>query len=179
MIAFINASPLIYLGKLGLLEHLPKLYNTIITNSVVKNELLADSSAPEHTALQIAFSSWLTLKDPEDAVLLGRLEQLNIHAGEAGVIALAQESKSQNILIIDDLNARDISRTLGIRVMGTLGMLLEFLKEELITSEEAKQKLKLLVDTTTFRISTKLYSNVLEKLEAYKNMDGHLGHSQR
>jgi uncharacterized protein len=70
-------------------------------------------------------------------------------------------------LIIDDLNARDISRALGIKVTGTLGTMLEFLKNGLITSEEAKNNLKYLVEKTTFRISTKLYSLLLEKFEEY------------
>jgi predicted nucleic acid-binding protein len=157
-----------YLGKLGLLLHLPKRYEPIITCTAVKKELMEDQSAPEHAALDIAFSSWLSIKDPEDSVFTSKLLGLNIHAGEAGVIALARESKYQNVLIIDDLNARDISRTLGIKVTGTLGIMLEFLKNGLITSEDAIRDLKYLVEKTTFRLSTKLYSRVLEKFEDYR-----------
>ena len=167
MIAFINASPLVYLGKLGLLLHLPETYEPIVTCSDVKRELMEDHSAPEHAALDIAFSSWLSIKDPEDSVFTSKILALNIHTGEAGVIALARESKYENVLIIDDLNARAISRALGIKVTGTLGIMLEFLKNGLITSEHAKLDLKYLVEKTTFRISTKLYSRVIEKFEEY------------
>ncbi len=156
-----------YLGKLGLLAHLPKLYEKIITCNDVKNELMEDHSAPEHAALDIAFSSWLSIEEPVDSVFKCKLLELNIHVGEAGVIALARESKFQNVLIIDDLNARDISKALGIKVIGTLGIILEFLKNRLISSENAKNNLKYLVEKTTFRISTKLYSHVLDKFEEY------------
>ncbi len=170
MIAFINASPLMYLGKLGLLEHLPKLYETISTCNEVKNEVMKDHSAPEYAALDLAFASWLSVKEPVDSIFKSKLLELNIHEGEACVIALAREAKPQNILIIDDLYARDISRALGIKVIGTLGIMLNLLKNRLITSENAKSNLKYLVDKTTFRISTKLYSHILDKFDEYQKL---------
>jgi len=168
VIAFINASPLMYLGKLGLFVHLPKLYEPIITCSRVKEELLEDLSAPEHAAIDIAFSSWLSIKEPEDVAFINKLLELNIHPGETGVLALARESQDDNVLIIDDLAAREISRALGLKVIGTLGILLELVKNGIVSSEEAKGSLKYLVEKTTFRISTKLYSLVLEKFEEHK-----------
>lgn len=138
MIAFINASPLMYLGKLGLLELLPRLYEKIITCNEVREELMADRSAPENAALDIAFESWLSVEAPVDLDLKAKLLELNIHAGEAGVIALARESKVQDVLVIDDLHARDVATALGIRAIGTLGVMLAMLHRGMITPEAAR-----------------------------------------
>ncbi len=46
MIAVINASPLIYLSKLGIIEVLPKLFTRIITTRTVKQEVLQEKTAP-------------------------------------------------------------------------------------------------------------------------------------
>ena len=58
MIAVINASPLIYLSKLGMIEVLPQLFTRIITTTTVKQEVLQEKTAPEHAILSEAFDKW-------------------------------------------------------------------------------------------------------------------------
>ena len=88
LIAIVNASPLIYLSKIGLLELLTKIFKQVITSAVVKREVLIESE-PEFTILSEAFNSWLIIKKPEDKELVTKLLATQIHRGEADVIAIA------------------------------------------------------------------------------------------
>ncbi len=168
MIGIINASPLIYLGKIGALYLLPKLFTECYTTLIVKKEVLSDEKAPEFSVLKEFFSSWLSLKEPTNHQLVDRLKELQIHTGEASVIALAkelQDNSDEMIVIIDDLAARDIARTLDLKVTGTIGVLIKSLLLKFITIEKCKNFLHVLIENTTFRISSTLYSKILKEIE--------------
>lgn len=171
MIAIINASPLIYLGKIGALSLLPKLFSRCFTTILVKNEVLSQKKAIEYILLQESFSDWLTIKEPINQTFIKKLEELQIHPGEASIIALAKElhdSGEKNILIIDDLTAREIARTLELKVTGTLGVILKALLLNLIGKVESKSFLNTLIENTSFRISAVLYSKILKEIDDYK-----------
>lgn len=69
MIAIINATPLIYLGKIGALKYIPQLFNTCVTSEIVKLEVLADKNAPEIPLLRESFENWLKIRDFQDKKL--------------------------------------------------------------------------------------------------------------
>ena len=168
MIGIINASPLIYLGKIGALHLLPKLFTECYTTLIVKNEVLSYDNASEFSVLKESFSNWLSLKEPTNHQLVDRLKDLNIHAGEASVIGLAkelQDNSNEIVMIIDDLAAREIARTLDLKVTGTIGVLIKSLDLKVITVEKCKNFLHVLVENTTFRISSALFSKILKEIE--------------
>lgn len=171
MIGIINASPLIYLGKIGALQLLPKLFMECYTTLIVKREVLRSESSmntPEFSVLEESFSNWLSLKESTNQQLVERLKELNIHVGEASVIALAkelQDNSDEDIIIIDDLAAREIARTLDSKVTGTIGILIKALKLKFISGEKCKNFLQILVENTTFRISSALFSKLLKEIE--------------
>jgi predicted nucleic acid-binding protein len=171
MIGIINASPLIYLGKIGALYLVPKLFTKCYTTSLVRNEVLGEENIPEFSILDASFSDWLSLMEPTNKQLIKRLEQFGIHNGEATVIALAkelQDKKSESVVIIDDLAARGIARTLDLKVTGTLGILLRALKLNYIDLEKSRDYIHDLVENTAFRISSSLYSRILKEIEKTK-----------
>lgn len=168
MIAIINASPLIYLGKIGAITLLPKLFSTCYTTTIVKKEVLGYETVPEFLILEDCFSDWLTVKNPSSKQLIKRLEDLQIHSGEASIIALGKEMQDKTeeiIVIIDDLTAREIARTLELKITGTLGIILKALHQRLITKKECKYFLQFLIENTTFRISTNIFSKILKEIE--------------
>jgi hypothetical protein len=168
LIGVINASPLIYLGKIGLIDLLPQLFTEIWTSIEVKEEVLKEKSAPEILILKQAFDSWLQIHPVNDSKLLTKLMELQIHRGEATIIAIARDliyTKKDSIAIIDDLAAREIARTFDIPVIGTVGILLRAVKKTILTPDRFKSKIRMLVEETDFRMSVKLYSQVLDKLK--------------
>lgn len=167
LIAIVNASPLIYLGKLGLLNILQQLFDQVITVDTVKKEVL-NPTASEYAILHDAFSDWLIVSEIPKSSLLTRLSEMGLHQGEADAILLAyhtKEQKSASVIVIDDLAARDVARTLGLKVTGTIGVILRATKNGLLTKNESRTKIRFLVEETSFRMSAALYSRVVSDLE--------------
>ncbi|MHA1278637.1 MAG: DUF3368 domain-containing protein [Candidatus Helarchaeota archaeon] len=167
LLAIINASPLMYLGKIGSIQLLPQLFSEVWTCDEVKEELLGNETAPEIPVLENAFNKWLQIHTPQNKTLVEQLTGLQLHPGEAAVIALANEliPTRKPILIIDDSAAREIARTLNLPLTGTIGILLKGVKNTLISAEEFRSKLHHLIAETDFRLSIKLYVETLKKLK--------------
>ncbi|MFQ5832458.1 MAG: DUF3368 domain-containing protein [Candidatus Thorarchaeota archaeon] len=167
MIRVINASPLIYLGKLGILSLLQRLFDQVLTVDAVKEEVL-DSSASEYAILQGAFEDWLVVSEVPRSPLSGRLSAMGLHQGEIDTLVLAYHTKaedSDSVVIIDDLAARDVARTLGLGVTGTIGVILRATKDGILTKDESLVKIRSLVNETSFRMSAALYSRIISELE--------------
>ena len=79
-------------------------------------------------------------------------------AGEASCIALAQQTANA-LLIIDDRRARRVAEGIGIRCVGSAGVLLLAKREGVI--ENIKVPLDA-INKTDFRLSEKLYRRLLE-----------------
>ncbi|MFW9964756.1 MAG: DUF3368 domain-containing protein [Candidatus Sifarchaeia archaeon] len=167
MIAIINSSPLIYLGKLGLLGLLQQLFDQILTVDTVKEEVL-DVSESEYAILQSAFSDWLIVSEVPDSPLADKLSEMGLHQGEIDALVLAYHIKKQesdSVIVIDDLAARDVARTLGLRMTGTIGIILSATNKGILSKKESHAKVRYLVEETTFHMSAALYSRVLSELE--------------
>lgn len=168
MIAVINASPLIFLSKIGCLNHLPLLFNEIVTSPIVEHEVLLVKTNPEIPILKDAFDNWISLVSPSDDELVTRLmESEIIHKGEASIIVLAKEYFDQGIdsvVIIDDLAAREIAKAFGLTITGTVGIILSLVKKGHVAKEQGKKLIQKLVEETDFHISIKLYLEIIKNL---------------
>jgi predicted nucleic acid-binding protein len=167
LIAIVNSSPLIYLGKLGLLSLLQQLFEQVLTVDTVREEVL-DSSTSEYAVLHSAFSDWLVVSKVPKNPLLTRLGEMGLHPGEVDALVLAyhtKEQKSDSVIVVDDLAARDVARTLGLKVTGTIGIILRATRNRLLTKNESRAKICSLVEETSFRMSASLYSRVISDLE--------------
>ena len=172
LIGIINASPLIWLGKIGALDLLPQLFEKIITTVIVRNEVLQKEQAAERAILESAFSSWIEVKNPKNNHLITKLQELQTHQGEASVLVLAKEFIDENkkpVAIIDDLSARHVAKTMRIPIIGTLGILLRAVQSEIISKRQCKRFLKELIDETTFHMTAKIYSRLIGFLEEHQS----------
>ena len=168
LIGIINASPLICLGKIGALDLLPQLFDKILTTKIVRNEVLQKEPIPERIILESAFSSWLEVKTPKNNLMITKLQELQLHQGEASVLVLAKEFINESkgpVTIIDDLSARYVAQTMKIPIIGTLGILLRAVESEIISSKQYKKFLRQLIDETTFHMTAKIYSRLIGLLE--------------
>jgi predicted nucleic acid-binding protein len=123
-----NTSPLQYLHQLGRIEILPALTGGVIIPVSVVGELDAGRAAgwevpnPRHLP-------WITIRQPASVRALPLAAGLG--RGEAGVMALALEANDP-VIILDDGVGRRAAGLLGIRLTGTLGILLDAKKKGLI-----------------------------------------------
>jgi hypothetical protein len=121
MPTFSNTSPLLYLHQTGRLDLLKRLYGTVYLAPAVLSELRAGAklgvSVPEPRDID-----WLSLLAVRDASLMPLITDLG--PGETETIALALEHPG-SLVILDDLLGRRVALGAGLRVTGTLGLLLK------------------------------------------------------
>lgn len=114
-----DTGPLSYLHRLGRIELLHSLYGRIIVPPAVVTELGAGHRLGKDLP-DVAALSWIEVRVPAAASLLG-LDSLG--PGEAEGIALARTLPGA-LLILDDGEARRVAAAGGLRVTGTIGVLL-------------------------------------------------------
>ena len=116
-----------------------------------------------------AKSALLTLNFQKVIPLQNTIEQsLKIlgdkyETGDSDLVALLIDSPS-SIIATDDKRLRNVCRALGGKVTGTLGILINSVKKQKISKEEALAILDNL-NTIGFRMSLELYNSVREKIE--------------
>ena len=117
MRVIVDTSAFISLERIGQLDVLCQLFGSIVRLQAVLDELLAGKASAGSQAAGSA--EWITTEpDPISASLRPELGR-----GETAAIALAYETRADPI-VLDDLRARLVATTLGLRVTGTLGVLL-------------------------------------------------------
>lgn len=99
--------------------------------------------------------SWIKVKNPSSDFFKG-LEYV-LDPGEASSIGLAVEL-ADCLLIIDESKGRKISRELGIKITGTLGVLLTAKQQGIIPSVTGIIEK---INATDFRLSEALINKVL------------------
>lgn len=123
----VNASPLIVLAKIGRLDLLKQLAVAILIPSAVRMEVLAGPpDDPARRALEANWGCELCVGSPPAEIL-----EWGLGAGETEVIAAALERGSIRV-VLDDAQARACARTLGLPVIGTLGVVLRAKVQSLI-----------------------------------------------
>jgi predicted nucleic acid-binding protein len=99
---------------------------------------------------------WLRTRTPDDPKLLALLGA-TLGPGEAEVIALAARH-ANSLLILDDLRARRTATRMGLRVTGTVGVLLRARREGALPS---LARALVAVEAVGFRVSAELRSEAL------------------
>ena len=117
----IDSSPLIFLAKLNRLDILRKEVEEILIPPAVLEEI---SGQEDEASRQIneGLRTWMEVQPVRNIRLLAVLKR-ELGDGESEAIALALETDAARI-VLDDLDARRLAHRLGLRVVGTLGLLL-------------------------------------------------------
>ena len=89
------------------------------------------------------------------------MERSSIDYGEAEVIALALEKKT-DLVLLGEKEAREVAEKLGFRILGTVGLLIGAKREGLIKS--VQENLDALREEAGFRLNPELYKQVLIEL---------------
>lgn len=146
-----NSSPLIALAKI---EKLDILRNDIIIPKAVFDEITKPKREYVKELYEWGKDKVIEVKNRKAIDYL----ELILDKGEAETIALAEELKTDAVLI-DDVKARKIAKLRGLNVIGTVGVLLDAKDRGLIS--EVKPLLEALTKKK-IRISKELYDHALE-----------------
>jgi len=166
--AISNAGPLIHLAKVNALHILQVLYQTVLIPDEVKTEAVDQGKEKGHPdALQIEKAikqGWIkTIQVSLNRDFQKAAKTAGLRNAEAVVIQYAYQNHL--IALLDDDPARIFAKTLGITIHGTLGILIQATRNNILNHHEAIQTLDKL--TETMYISADLYKiarNEIDKL---------------
>jgi predicted nucleic acid-binding protein len=129
----VNASPLITLFHSGQADLLPQLFGDIVVPEMVWQEV-AVGGQDDPAAQALAHTPWLHRVAID---VSPRIAVWNLDDGESSVLTFALRQLDYRA-VIDDQAARRCARTLGIRTLGTGGVLVLAKRRGLIESVEMR-----------------------------------------
>ncbi len=154
MIVISDTSVITNLIQLDELKLLHQLFGDIIIPSSVFEEL---EKLPEQ-AEYVRQVEWVEIQKVSDQELFEKLLE-TLDPGESESIVLALELKA-DLLLIDEKKGRKVATEYGINITGLLGILIEAKESGFI--KKVKPILDQLIYEVGFRISPKLYQEILE-----------------
>lgn len=152
-----NSSPLINLAAINKLDLLVKVYGEIVIPEAVWKEVVIDGKGQSGSEA-VKRAKWIRKETVTDFVLVSALT-LTLDKGESEAITLAKE-KNAELLIIDERFARDVADNIGLKYIGTLGVLREAKSKKLISG--MKMHMDLLRAKAGFWLSDEVYKEILE-----------------
>ena len=154
-----NSSILIHLSRIGKLWLLKEIFGKVVIPKAVYKECIVEGKAGSD---EIKSSEWIEVREIRD-LNLKKVLQMLLDEGEAEAIVLALESNA-DLILLDETEARKIAKGLGLKVTGTIGILLKAKKLGLI--ENLKKEVEALRETG-FWISESLIRKILQEAEEY------------
>lgn len=116
-----NTSPLLSFAKIGRLDLLEMLCQSIFIPIAVHDEIMARKERPDAQA--IAQAKWIQVAPINNQRAVRQLVNRSLDLGESEAIVLAKELNADRLLL-DDLAARQIASRRKIPLIGSLGLLL-------------------------------------------------------
>jgi len=113
-----NSSIIIALARICHLDLMGKLFKKVIVPEAVWKEVTVEGKPDREKILRAGF---IHVEKMGNKRLVAFLEEF-VDRGEAEAIVLALELNA-DLLLIDDRDARNLAKKLGLQVMGTLGVL--------------------------------------------------------
>ena len=152
-----DASPLINLARIGQLDLLRALYETLLIPEAVWREVVVDGAGQPGSA-EVRAADWIQTQAIANGPLVQALRQ-TLGAGEAEAIVLALETDAA-LLLMDERLGRATAEHLGVGCMGLVGVALEAKHSGLI--EYVRPLLDALRNVAGFHLHEALYQRVLQ-----------------
>jgi predicted nucleic acid-binding protein len=156
-VVVIDAGPIIHLDELGCLDLLDD-FAPLITSDIVFSEV-----RKHRPLLSLACVPGLHMKpvniEPSGGLTVF-VDTLDLDAGETAALTLAEQEGTM-LFLTDDSAARFAAESQGLRVHGTIGILLRSLRRGSRTKTEVLKLLTTIRQRSTLHLSEKLLSEVI------------------
>ena len=163
MIVVSDATPIISLLKIDQLHLLHGLFQEVFIPQAVYDELTLNPVF-EKEAMQIKECSFITKVEVGEESSVNLFQRVTgLDRGESEAI-IYTDSIGADLILMDEIKGRKIAVQVGLRVMGTLGILLEAYEQGLISKEEIFSGLDILKNSGIY-ISEALYKQLTEKIK--------------
>jgi predicted nucleic acid-binding protein len=159
MIVVADTSPVLYLHQIEQIHLLPSLFGDILVPDYVASVELSAPHTPQAVRHFVESPpQWLKV-----TATSGRPDERVRHLGEGEAWAMTLALTTQaDLLLCDDSQARSVARRIGLRPVGTLGVLELGWVRGLCDVRGSVQRL---ITETNFRHSPKLIRDFLESLD--------------
>ncbi len=156
MIVVSDTSPITNLSSIGCFQLLQVLFGEVHLPRQVRDEL----SASGHRwpgADEVDTASWVHIHEVGNSALLQTLAR-DLDSGEAAGIVLALDLHA-SVILMDERDGRRAAERLGLKTVGTVGLLIEGKSKGFLT--DVRSKLDGLRNIAGFYLSESLYQEVL------------------
>ena len=162
MTVVVDASPLIFLGKIQRLSLIHRILgDDVVVPQQVREEVLArplDHAESVELHRSLAAACVERVDSPYDFAA-------GMSRADNAAMTLAVRLKA-DLLLTDDRTVRRLAAVEGIRPLGTLGVLLLALRQGLADRAEVRRLVDDLVRSHGFRIGVELYAAVTREIDA-------------
>lgn len=139
----VNSSPLIVLFRSNQIELLQQMFSHVVVPQHVYQEVVVDGPSDEAQNL-LSDMPWISIKKVNISL---KVASWNLGIGESSVFSFACDNPEYRA-VVDDFAARRCARVLGIRFIGTGGLLVIAKRRGLIGS--VKKRIQMLRDSGLF-----------------------------
>ncbi len=137
-----NTGPIIHLAQIGGLELIKELFGGVLITLAVKAEVVDEGRKgihPDVILIENAIKEgWI--KVIKSGEVGGELTRFGLHNAEAGLIYHAFNEK-MDLVLLDDDAAREVARTFGLKVKGSVGIIIEAFRKGKISKKRASTML--------------------------------------
>ena len=157
----INSTPIISLSLIKRLSILKQLFNEVVIPESVFYEI-TKAGKNKVGAKETENAKWLTIMSPDSTTCLPPF-LLGLDQGEMDVIILAKNLNA-DFAIIDEKAGRRVAKAVGLKVKGTLGVLLNAYDKCLLNKKDM-ETIIVTLENSFLRISPKLIKWFKEQLK--------------
>ena len=154
-----DSSVLISLTAINQLELLRRRFPEVMIPRAVQEEVVIEGKG-QPGSQEVQSSDWIKVQEVKDRSFIQLLE-VELDRGESEVIALGHKVNA-DLVLLDEKDARLRAKRVGLKVLGTIGMLIWAKKTGHISS--LQEQLNALRDDAKFRISAELYQQALKSV---------------
>ncbi len=160
MIVVSDSGPLISLMKAGQLNLLHNLYDEILIPEAVYSELTTNTKYSDEAeeVKNCSFIRVVSVSERKAVDILRRATGLDL--GESEAIVFADDNKA-DVLLMEEEAGRRVAKSMGIRVRGSIGILLLGYDKKILTADDVDASLSKMKNADR-RISDSLYTYARE-----------------
>lgn len=155
----VDSSVLISLSAIKQLELLRMRFAEVVIPRAVQEEVVIEGKG-QPGSQEVQSSNWIRVLEVKDRSFV-RLLEVELDRGESEAIALACELNA-DLVLLDEKNARSRAKRVGLRILGTIGILIWAKNAGHIPSLRAQ--LDALQERAGFRMSHELYEKALKSV---------------
>lgn len=165
----LDATPLIYLAKAGVLGELEQLDERLVIPQAVYEEVVLrgrETGEPDAQVIaRLVENGMFEVQDTEDGDVYRELLE-DPHLSEADRAVLSLADVENGVAVADEEHARSVADVVGVETRGTLYLLFRLLKQGTMDADAVRETVDRMVDAGWY-CSTDLYAKILRQLEEY------------